>query len=152
MSQTLAHRGCLQETSGISGIRSSDSQGKKLAVLIRVDGSPGSSPLILWLFSRARSAQFLAAMLPKVATTVLHTSSRAAAAVHTQSHTLRNVFQLQSQSPAGSAKGGAGSSSSGRGNGASSGGPKYNAGSRFQKGYHVCDSSFCTIFFTLSCY
>ncbi|KAF9028983.1 hypothetical protein BDZ89DRAFT_1133255 [Hymenopellis radicata] len=63
-------------------------------------------------------------MLPKVATTILHSSSRAASAVQNQSSTIRNVLQFQSNSGPNSNRGG---------NGPSSGGYKYNAGS---KSYH----------------
>lgn len=70
------------------------------------------------------------AMLPKVATTLLHSSSRAASAVQNQSTAIRNVLQLQSNSGPNSNRGG---------NGPSSGGFRYNAGS--SKGYHVRSSS-----------
>lgn len=70
-------------------------------------------------------------MLPKVATHILHSSTRAAAVVHNQTHTFRNVLQLQSSGP-----------SSGSGSGRGNGGPgpgsaKYNAGSRFYSGFNV---------------
>ncbi|KAJ7233774.1 hypothetical protein C8J57DRAFT_1381560 [Mycena rebaudengoi] len=79
-------------------------------------------------------------MLPKVATHILHSTSRgAAAAVHNQSHTIRNVLQLQSSSSptAGTTLGpwnGQGSSGSGSNNGPGPGGQKY-TGSRFHTGY-----------------
>ncbi|KAJ7235973.1 hypothetical protein C8J57DRAFT_1377200 [Mycena rebaudengoi] len=79
-------------------------------------------------------------MLPKVATHILHSTSRgAAAAVHNQSHTIRNVLQLQSSSSpsAGTSLGpwnGQGSSGSGSNNGPGPGGQKY-TGSRFHTGY-----------------
>jgi hypothetical protein len=92
-------------------------------------------------------------MLPKVATHILHTTSRAAAAVHNQTSTLRNVLQLQtssSPSAAGSANigpwNGSGSSSRGNNHGPGPGGPKQNAGSRFYAGFTVSQSS---IFFFL---
>jgi pentatricopeptide repeat protein len=82
-------------------------------------------------------------MLPKVATHILHQTSRAVAAVQNQSgYTIRNVLQLQTQSTpttTGSGIGswnGAGSSSWGS-SGAGPGGAKYNAGSRFYSGYTV---------------
>ena len=82
-------------------------------------------------------------MLPKVATHILHQTSRAVAAVQNQSgYTIRNVLQLQTQSTpttTGSGLGswnGAGSSSWGS-SGAGPGGAKYNAGSRFYSGYTV---------------
>ncbi|KAK0455751.1 uncharacterized protein EV420DRAFT_1644531 [Desarmillaria tabescens] len=64
-------------------------------------------------------------MLPKVATTLLHSGSRAATAVQNQSHTIRNVLQLQSNSGPNSNRGG---------NGPSSGGSRYNTGSRSYHG------------------
>lgn len=83
-------------------------------------------------------------MLPKVATHILHQTSRAVAAVQSQTgYTIRNVLQLQTQSstPATTGSGlggwnGAGSSSWGS-SGAGPGGAKYNAGSRFYNGYTV---------------
>lgn len=88
-------------------------------------------------------------MLPKLATHILHHTSRAAAAVQNQTgHTIRNVLQLQSSSAPSNSTGtlggwnGPGSSSSSWGNtGAGPGGAKYNAGSRFHNGYTV--SPFC---------
>lgn len=80
-------------------------------------------------------------MLPKVATHILHTTSRAAAAVQNQTHTIRNVFQLQHSSAPSSASGnlgpwnGPGSSHWG-GNGTGAGSTKYNTGSRYN-GYTV---------------
>ena len=83
-------------------------------------------------------------MLPKVATHILHQTSRAVTAVQNQTgYTIRNVLQLQTQSstPATTGSGlgswnGAGSSSWGS-SGAGPGGAKYNAGSRFYNGYTV---------------
>lgn len=81
-------------------------------------------------------------MLPKVATHILHHTSRAVTAVQNQTgYTIRNVLQLQTQSstsPAttGSGLGGYGSSSWGSA-GAGPGGSKYHAGSRFYTGYSV---------------
>ncbi|KAF8996793.1 hypothetical protein BDQ17DRAFT_1363957 [Cyathus striatus] len=61
-------------------------------------------------------------MLPKVATHILHSTSRAAASIHSQTHTLRNVLQLQSSGPSGS----------GSGRGSNAGGPgAKQTGSRF---------------------
>ena len=90
-----------------------------------------------------------ATMLPKVATHILHTTSRAAAAVHNQTSTLRNVLQLQTSSSPSSAAGSAnigpwngnGSSSRGNSHGPGPGGPKQNAGSRFYAGFTVSQSS-----------
>ena len=84
-------------------------------------------------------------MLPKVATHILHHTSRAVAAVQNQTgYTIRNVLQLQTQSstPAttGSGLGGYGSSSWGSA-GAGPGGAKYHAGSRFYSGYSVSPAS-----------
>jgi len=85
-------------------------------------------------------------MLPKVATHILHQTSRAVTAV--QNQTIRNVLQLQTQSstPATTGSGlggwnGAGSSSWGS-SGAGPGGAKYNAGSRFYNGYTVGNTFF----------
>lgn len=83
-------------------------------------------------------------MLPKVATHILHHTSRAVTAVQNQTgYTIRNVLQLQTQSSTPATTGGglgswngAGSSSWGSG-GAGPGGAKYNAGSRFYSGYTV---------------
>ena len=86
-------------------------------------------------------------MLPKVATHILHTTSRAAAAVQNQtSQAIRNAWQQQA-TPSTSAAGGGGGitgwgalgSSSGWGGSSSAGpgGTKYNAGSRFYNGYTV---------------
>lgn len=101
-------------------------------------------------------------MLPKVATTILHHTSRAAAAVQNQTHTLRNVLQLQSSSGPSASTGtlgpwnGPGSSSSNWGsNGPGPGGAKYNAGSRFHNGYTVCSSilsSFLYLIILLGCW
>lgn len=87
-----------------------------------------------------------AIMLPKVATHILHHTSRAAAAVQNQTtQTIRNVLQFQSSPSPSSSTGtlsgwnGPGSSSSNWGsNGTGPGGAKYNAGSRFHNGYTVC--------------
>jgi pentatricopeptide repeat protein len=68
-------------------------------------------------------------MLPKVATHILHSTTRAAAAVQNQTHAIRNVLQLQSSGPS------SGSGSS-WGNGPGPGGAKYNTGSRFHAGYN----------------
>ncbi|KAJ6538921.1 hypothetical protein B0H10DRAFT_2245479 [Mycena sp. CBHHK59/15] len=78
-------------------------------------------------------------MLPKVATHILHSTSRAAAAVHNQSHTIRNVLQLQSSSSPSAGTSSLGpwngpSSSSSGNNGPGPGGQKY-TGSRFNNGY-----------------
>ncbi|KII96119.1 hypothetical protein PLICRDRAFT_35049 [Plicaturopsis crispa FD-325 SS-3] len=78
-------------------------------------------------------------MLPKVATHILHQTTRAAAAVQSQTHAIRNVLQLQSSGPSSSSGtiggwNGAGSSSWGS-NGTGPGGAKYNAGSRYYAGY-----------------
>ncbi|KIM79469.1 hypothetical protein PILCRDRAFT_823366 [Piloderma croceum F 1598] len=81
-------------------------------------------------------------MLPKVATHILHQTSRAVTAVQNQTgYTIRNVLQLQTQSSTPATTGGglgswsgAGSSSWGS-SGAGPGGAKYNAGSRFYNGY-----------------
>lgn len=78
-------------------------------------------------------------MLPKVATHILHQTSRAVTAVQNQTGTIRNVLQLQTQSSTPATTGGwsgAGSSSWGS-SGAGPGGAKYNAGSRFYSGYTV---------------
>ena len=69
-------------------------------------------------------------MLPNVATHILHSTTRAAAAVQNQTHAIRNVLQLQSSGPS------SGSGSS-WGNGPGPGGAKYNTGSRFHAGYNV---------------
>ncbi|KAJ7136180.1 hypothetical protein C8R44DRAFT_662536 [Mycena epipterygia] len=66
-------------------------------------------------------------MLPKVATTILHSTSRAAAAVQTQTHTIRNSWISRSRN-------GGPSSSGGNSNGPGPGGQKY-TGSRFHTGY-----------------
>ncbi|KAF8883460.1 hypothetical protein BD779DRAFT_1747482 [Infundibulicybe gibba] len=78
-------------------------------------------------------------MLPKVATHLLHTTSRAAAAVQNQTYTIRNVLQLQSTSaPSGptglSPWNGPGNSHWGS-NGPGPGSAKHQAGSRFHGGY-----------------
>jgi len=65
-------------------------------------------------------------MLPHI----LHSTTRAVAVVQNQTHTIRNVLQLQSSGPS------SGSGSS-WGNGPGPGGSKYNAGSRFYAGYNV---------------
>ncbi|KAJ7637034.1 hypothetical protein FB45DRAFT_1001907 [Roridomyces roridus] len=71
-------------------------------------------------------------MLPKVATHLLHTTSRAVVAVQNQTHTtIRNVL---SPGPSTSLGPWGGSSNSGSNNGPSSGGQKY-TGSRFYSGY-----------------
>ncbi|KAJ7166477.1 hypothetical protein C8R43DRAFT_917900 [Mycena crocata] len=73
-------------------------------------------------------------MLPKVATHILHSTSRAAAAVHNQSHTIRNVFHSSpSNGTLGPWNGPRDSGGSGS-NGPSPGGQKY-TGSRFHNGY-----------------
>ncbi|KAK7471322.1 hypothetical protein VKT23_002731 [Stygiomarasmius scandens] len=54
-------------------------------------------------------------MLPKVANTILHSTSRAAAAVHGQSHTFRNVLQLQHNSTSSQQSSSSQSSSTGSG-------------------------------------
>ncbi|THV04541.1 hypothetical protein K435DRAFT_850798 [Dendrothele bispora CBS 962.96] len=56
-------------------------------------------------------------MLPKVANTILHSTSRAAAAVHGQSHTFRNVLQLQHNSTSSSSQQSSSSQSSSSGSG-----------------------------------
>lgn len=61
-------------------------------------------------------------MLPHI----LHSTTRAAAVVHNQTQAFRNVLQLQSSGPSSG-------TGSGWGNGPSSGGSKFNPGSR----YHV---------------
>lgn len=65
-------------------------------------------------------------MLPHI----LHTTGRAVAVVQNQTHTIRNVLQLQSSGPS------SGSGSS-WGNGPGPGGSKYGAGSRFYAGHNV---------------
>jgi hypothetical protein len=65
-------------------------------------------------------------MLPHI----LHSTTRAVAVVHNQTHTFRNVLQLQSSGPSSG-------SGSNRGNGPGAGSSKYNAGSRFYSGYNV---------------
>ncbi|KAJ7442553.1 hypothetical protein B0H11DRAFT_1749070 [Mycena galericulata] len=78
-------------------------------------------------------------MLPKVATQILHSTSRAAVAVQNQSHTIRTVFH-SSSSPGPTTLGPWNApSSNGSGSGSSSNGPgpggqKY-TGSRFHTGY-----------------
>ncbi|CAK5262833.1 unnamed protein product [Mycena citricolor] len=73
-------------------------------------------------------------MLPKVATQLLHSTSRAAVAAQNQSHhTLRNVLHSSSSSSPAGARAGP-SSSGGSSNGPGPGGQKY-TGSRFQSGY-----------------
>ncbi|PPQ76082.1 hypothetical protein CVT24_003654 [Panaeolus cyanescens] len=62
-------------------------------------------------------------MLPHI----VHSIPRAAAVVQNQTHTLRNVLQLQSTNPSSG-------SGSGWGNGPGPGGPKYGTGSRFYSG------------------
>ncbi|KAK2459484.1 hypothetical protein APHAL10511_008499 [Amanita phalloides] len=81
-------------------------------------------------------------MLPKVTTHILNTTSRVAAAVHNQTSTLRNVFQLQTGSGPSTAGpttigpwNGNGSSSRGGGHGPGPGGAKQNTGSRFYPGF-----------------
>ncbi|KAF5322945.1 hypothetical protein D9619_001263 [Psilocybe cf. subviscida] len=61
---------------------------------------------------------------------LLHTTGRAVAVVHNQTHTIRNVLQLQSSGPS------SGSGSS-WGNGPGPGSSKYGAGSRFYAGYNT---------------
>ena len=67
-------------------------------------------------------------MLPHI----LHSTTRAAAAVQNQTHTIRNVLHLQSSGP---------SSGSGPswGNGPGPGGSKFNTGNRFHAGYNVLE-------------
>ncbi|PFH49146.1 hypothetical protein AMATHDRAFT_5181 [Amanita thiersii Skay4041] len=81
-------------------------------------------------------------MLPKVATHILHTTTRAAAAVHNPTSTIRNVFQLQTAPSSSTAANSSaltpwnGTSSSSKGNqGAGPGGAKQSAGSRFYSGF-----------------
>ncbi|KZT13192.1 uncharacterized protein LAESUDRAFT_719521 [Laetiporus sulphureus 93-53] len=82
-------------------------------------------------------------MLPKVANSLLHHTSRAVAAAQNQTgHTIRNVLQLQSSTNSPTAGGnlggwnGASSSNSGwNSHGTGSGGAKYHAGSRPYTGY-----------------
>jgi hypothetical protein len=82
-------------------------------------------------------------MLPKVATQILHHTSRAAVAAQNQtSHTLWNVFQIHSSSgPSTSGtspcRPGSGPSYHWAGSEAGPGGTRPNAGSRFQTGYIV---------------
>lgn len=78
-------------------------------------------------------------MLPKVATHILHATSRAAASIQHQSHTIRNVLQLQSSSGPSVGTGNlAPWNNNGWGNhGPGTGGASYNPGSRFQNGYTV---------------
>lgn len=89
-------------------------------------------------------------MLPKVATHILHHTSRAVTAVQNQTgYTIRNVLQLQTQgsgTPAttGNGLGGYGSSNWGS-TGAGPGGAKYHAGSRFYSGYSVSTTSMLSI-------
>ncbi|KAF8189730.1 hypothetical protein BJ912DRAFT_362094 [Pholiota molesta] len=64
-------------------------------------------------------------MLPHI----LHSTGRAVAVVHNQTHAFRNVLQLQSSGPSSG-------SGSGWGNGPGPGGSKYGAGSRFYTGYN----------------
>ncbi|KAF9468765.1 hypothetical protein BDZ94DRAFT_1303935 [Collybia nuda] len=79
-------------------------------------------------------------MLPKVATQILHSTTRAAASIQHQTYTIRNVLQLQSSSGPSSGSGNlapwnnTGSSHWGN-NGPGPGGAKYSTGSRFQHGY-----------------
>ena len=65
-------------------------------------------------------------MLPHI----LHTTGRAVAVVQNQTHTLRNVLQLQSSGPS------SGSGSS-WGNGPGPGGSKYGTGNRFYASHNV---------------
>ncbi|KAL0949848.1 hypothetical protein HGRIS_009881 [Hohenbuehelia grisea] len=77
-------------------------------------------------------------MLPKVATQILHQTTRAAAAVQSQtSHTIRNVLQSNTTSNLGPWNGPGSSSSNWGGSsyGPGPGGAKYNAGNRFNHGY-----------------
>ena len=76
-------------------------------------------------------------MIPKLASHILHQTSRAAATA--QNYTFRNVLGFQSPSTASGGLGswsGAGSSSWGS-YGAGPGGAKYSSGSRFYSGYQV---------------
>ncbi|TFK35045.1 hypothetical protein BDQ12DRAFT_737778 [Crucibulum laeve] len=68
-------------------------------------------------------------MLPKVATHILHTTTRAVTVVQNQTHTFRNVLQLQSSGPSGSG-------SNRGGNGPGPGSSKHNTGSRFYSGFN----------------
>ncbi|KAG6813178.1 hypothetical protein H0H92_013298 [Tricholoma furcatifolium] len=68
---------------------------------------------------KAGTLAFCATMLPKVATQLLHTTTRAVTSIQHQSYTLRNVLQNPS------------AGSSHWGNGPGPGGAKYNAGSRY---------------------
>ncbi|OCH93223.1 hypothetical protein OBBRIDRAFT_790392 [Obba rivulosa] len=80
-------------------------------------------------------------MLPKVASHLLHHTSRAVAAAQNQTgYTIRNVLQLQSSSSPSTGNlgnwNGASSSNSGwNGHGAGPGGAKYQSGSRYHTGY-----------------
>ncbi|KAJ7484597.1 hypothetical protein FB451DRAFT_1084055 [Mycena latifolia] len=78
-------------------------------------------------------------MLPKVATHLLHSTSRAAAAVQNQSHTIRSVLHSSSSSSPSSStlapwNASTSSSSGGSSNGPGPGGQKY-TGSRYYTGY-----------------
>ena len=79
-------------------------------------------------------------MLPKVATQILHQTSRAAVVAHNQTtHTIRNVLQIQSSNGNSSplpGRSGPGSNFGGN-NGAGHGGTKFGAGKPFQNGYTV---------------
>ena len=77
-------------------------------------------------------------MLPKVATTILHHTTRAVAAVQGQTgYAFRNV--LQSSSGGTTPVNWTGATSSGWGGaGAGAGGAKYSSSSRFYSGYTVC--------------
>ncbi|KAL0576220.1 hypothetical protein V5O48_005756 [Marasmius crinis-equi] len=80
-------------------------------------------------------------MLPKVANTLIHSTGRAAAAVHTQSHhTIRNVLQLPGSS---SAKGNPGSGYFNSNSGSSRGG-------RFTHGYHGASRAVTQANFTIA--
>ncbi|TFK64720.1 hypothetical protein BDN72DRAFT_254116 [Pluteus cervinus] len=79
-------------------------------------------------------------MLPKVATHLIHSTSRAATIVQNQTHTIRNVLQFQSSSgpttgPTNLGPWNNGTSSSKGNSGPGSGGAKHNAGSRFHPGF-----------------
>ncbi|KAF5388146.1 hypothetical protein D9615_000011 [Tricholomella constricta] len=79
-------------------------------------------------------------MLPKVATHILHTTTRAAASIQHQTYTIRNVLQFQSSPGPSSTTGhlapwnNTGSSHWGN-NGPGPGGAKYHTGSRYHNAY-----------------
>lgn len=115
---------------------------RRVTHCIRPKGGSIESQLVIFIKGISRGDKHLALtkMLPKVATHILHSTSRAAAAVQTQSHTIRNVLHGPSTSTGNLGPwNGPGSSSSNWGNnGPGPGGQKYNAGSsRFYYGYTV---------------